>query len=1120
MDIVVVALVTELVRKEIDVLFRARDENIERLNEQVKTLLKDVERITMELESRNTWNRSMTKHEPAKLQWETPPIKKKPARTSFKRLPSLDYADDDANNNARNEEGKLIFAKNLPRVATIDKSSASQTSLALQKQKIYDEAFVRYPECRSSVFAPSSWDPRNVSMQQFDLPSLQLQLSWVHGYHSTANSNVFYLASHELVWFTATIVVIYSKSKQTQRFYVGHSKEITSMAVHPNMQVVASGQCGKDSATILVWDSNRAKTDADHVLAKLEGQTVHVRSLSFSHDGKLVASLGGDLYNTICVHDWQEQTLLVKARGHSAKVWTVVFNPYQAYGMPDKVKHQRQGKRNKQEARPTPGQALRDEDACYTLVTCGVQHIKFWTLTQVEYTPPSTVAKEESAFYGSCFGGPNRMRQPTPHDKVWKLEGNPPLMKSEAQDFTCVTFSNDNIPLRIYDDGTDSVADSMTDYETTLGRIIAGTAKGDLYVFWQPRKPIASSVTAPQKWWELPVTSWQVDGGICIEHIQYESTAKLVEIIPHDVATGNRFKISRHAQMELADLQQRLALKPDAKPLLERIASLEYRGQLAHSTTCTQLACDGKTVASVGADGKLHLWSLHLLDPMRVVGTQTLGVYAALGTSPSDGRHKLQLERSVPLPTKARVTSLHWNRDLLVAGMSNHSIWEWDAASGDWSVVTEGCEAAILGLSPAFDLVVNSSLGGVVMENENELVTVSTDHSLSCWNMAAHTVERKVSLRTTGTCVEAHPNRRQLAVGCASGELVLLRYPDLSEKKSVRVLTCESISVLKYSPDGKYLAVGAKDNCMHVYDTGTYRRVTKCEGHATFVAHIDWSIDGYLVQTNSADGEILYWQVTPTAVRQITDSMLMRDILWSRWSCIFGWPVQGIWAENSACSDVAAVCLLETANVVLVAYRSSLRSFRWPCLKSAQCYSYEGHAACITGVHKLNKQVVTLGGSDCTIMEWTSMIDDIPSRIEVDMSEQELEAPAVSASPTPPPPISADTNRTRTPRQVFLKDDARDEYTGDVNELLTHVPSETEAPSPAKEGIFRPSSPTNDIECGRAKFDFTGENSDELSFKDGEVIRVVEKRPGDWWLGESCDGTRGIFPKDYIEMAM
>ena len=69
-----------------------------------------------------------------------------------------------------------------------------------------------------------------------------------------------------------------------------------------------------------------------------------------------------------------------------------------------------------------------------------------------------------------------------------------------------------------------------------------------------------------------------------------------------------------------------------------------------------------------------------------------------------------------------------------------------------------------------------------------------------------------------------------------------------------------------------------------------------------------------------------------------------------------------------------------------------------------------------------------------------------------------------------------------------------------------------------KDDVVRETSPVAaTIACRRAKFDFAGENDDELSFRAGEVVRILDKRPGDWWFGETCNGHKGIFPCDYID---
>ncbi|KAI8047516.1 uncharacterized protein B0P05DRAFT_565785 [Gilbertella persicaria] len=50
----------------------------------------------------------------------------------------------------------------------------------------------------------------------------------------------------------------------------------------------------------------------------------------------------------------------------------------------------------------------------------------------------------------------------------------------------------------------------------------------------------------------------------------------------------------------------------------------------------------------------------------------------------------------------------------------------------------------------------------------------------------------------------------------------------------------------------------------------------------------------------------------------------------------------------------------------------------------------------------------------------------------------------------------------------------------------------------------------------KALFDFTGQNDDEISFKTGDIIAVVNEIDKGWWLGE-INAKRGIFPVNYTE---
>lgn len=75
--------------------------------------------------------------------------------------------------------------------------------------------------------------------------------------------------------------------------------------------------------------------------------------------------------------------------------------------------------------------------------------------------------------------------------------------------------------------------------------------------------------------------------------------------------------------------------------------------------------------------------------------------------------------------------------------------------------------------------------------------------------------------------------------------------------------------------------------------------------------------------------------------------------------------------------------------------------------------------------------------------------------------------------------------------------------------LPTRVPPPTNLPS-------RQTS-THDFDKHRkALFDFTGQNADEISFKTGDVIAVIDEIDKGWWLGEA-HSKRGIFPVNYTE---
>lgn len=101
--------------------------------------------------------------------------------------------------------------------------------------------------------------------------------------------------------------------------------------------------------------------------------------------------------------------------------------------------------------------------------------------------------------------------------------------------------------------------------------------------------------------------------------------------------------------------------------------------------------------------------------------------------------------------------------------------------------------------------------------------------------------------------------------------------------------------VLAYSPSGDLLAAGFRDGFIELYHVGAsqggreYGRIAVLSGHSARVQAIDWSANGDHMQSSSAAGELLHWEVgnglggRATKPRRLTNgALLLRDSSWVR----------------------------------------------------------------------------------------------------------------------------------------------------------------------------------------------------------------------------------------------
>ncbi|XP_030881441.1 nephrocystin-1 [Leptonychotes weddellii] len=47
--------------------------------------------------------------------------------------------------------------------------------------------------------------------------------------------------------------------------------------------------------------------------------------------------------------------------------------------------------------------------------------------------------------------------------------------------------------------------------------------------------------------------------------------------------------------------------------------------------------------------------------------------------------------------------------------------------------------------------------------------------------------------------------------------------------------------------------------------------------------------------------------------------------------------------------------------------------------------------------------------------------------------------------------------------------------------------------------------------------DFTAQQAGDLTFKKGEILLIIEKKPDGWWIAKNAKGNKGLIPRTYVE---
>lgn len=390
----------------------------------------------------------------------------------------------------------------------------------------------------------------------------------------------------------------------------------------------------------------------------------------------------------------------------------------------------------------------------------------------------------------------------------------------------------------------------------------------------------------------------------------------------------------------------------------------------AHNRSVAALHCVSKAphhVVSGGKDGVVKLWSADL---------ECLGEFSEFNAA------------------KHAIRSVFWDfeRNVLLVGTLGSTIHQ--ISSLDGSVLAprtpDGTEVA--SVSHHF----KKELHGLsVCASKERFCTTGDDGVLRVWDLLRHVQVLARDLDTSSRACAYSYDGDFIAVGLGSGGTGKRHKKDGSllvfEERTLSVElvyetrdTKQSISVIKFSPDGQSLVVGSLDNSIYIYDVpSNYTKRAVFSKHKSFITHLDISSDSQYIRSNCGGFELLFADITTGS--HVASATALRNQKWETCATVYNWFNQGIWPATAAAAAIqvttSAASLpgtspdIDSAVVVAGTSHGALNMFKFPCfVKGAGCKTYVGHSGEIAHVEFSGKSAgahcVSIGRADRCIFQW------------------------------------------------------------------------------------------------------------------------------------------------------
>jgi WD40 repeat protein len=294
-------------------------------------------------------------------------------------------------------------------------------------------------------------------------------------------------------------------------------------------------------------------------------------------------------------------------------------------------------------------------------------------------------------------------------------------------------------------------------------------------------------------------------------------------------------------------------------------------------------------------------------------------------------------------------------------------------------------------------------------KNPDQFTTAGEDNTIFTWNKSTHKVVRRGEFstargirrrRTRASTTSAHgvnhcarsitysPDSSHLALGTNDGKITILNAADFSQvkvvdlnmytKNKVRGKKDQWIQCMKYSPDGKTLAVGTHGSVIVLINVADdYSCGGKLDAHNSPLTNLDWAADSSAIQSNCMAYELLFHNVDQDDLKnskQNPNSSELKDVKWHTQTCKMGWPVVGIWEEGMDGSDINNVDRSPDEKLIASADDwGRVNLYRNPVGEHNEKKSFDnGHSSHVVCCRFTpdGKHLISVGGNDKCVLQW------------------------------------------------------------------------------------------------------------------------------------------------------